>query len=556
MIYVAQFIKDIHLYSHRAFEPEINGDAKTVRFLLIIALLVIGVGAVNYVNLTTARATEKVKETGIRKVLGSSRMALVSQFMAETFLVNLLALAVAMLIIMLVLPSYLQLIGRPIPGNPFASSAFWMWTAVLFVCNCVLSGIYPALILSNTAPVTVTRRVHTQTSKGAFFRKTLVVAQFVAALVVLSAAFIVYRQLNYLRHQQLGINTSQVLVVRNPEYDGADSLREQQVAVFKNNLQQLPAVQQVSISSSVPGVDLSMLSTMTGLSQYGSDKGKGYNYYLYPFDADFIPNMGMKLIAGENFRAGQPNKGYVILSREAVKRFGFASPEAAIGQRITLGLYQPPEGGSSYATVHGVVEDYHQQSLKSALLPMVHWYYPYGDYSTIRLKPGTDVHAAVQQVEGVWNRQFAGYPVEYHFMDEMYNEQYKADEHFGQIVTVFSGFTLFITCLGILGLTAYNIARRAREIGIRKVLGASVSGIVSLLSKDMVKLVSIALLIATPLTWYVMNKWLQDFAYHIDIQWWIFAGAGVLTMGIALLTVGWQSLKAALVNPVKALSAT
>ncbi|PUZ25464.1 hypothetical protein DCC81_14345 [Chitinophaga parva] len=554
-IFVAQFIKDIHLYSHRAFEPEVNGDAKTVRFLLIIALLIIGVGAVNYVNLTTARATEKVKETGIRKVLGSSRMALVSQFMAETFIVNLLALAVAMLVIMLALPSYLQLIGRPIPGNPFASTAFWGWVAALFVCNCVLSGIYPALVLSNTAPVTVTRRVHTQSSKGAFFRKTLVVAQFVAALVVLSAACIVYRQLNYLRHQQLGINTSQVLVVRNPEYDGADSLREQQVAVFKNNLQQLPGVQQVSVSGSVPGADLSMLSTMIGLSQYGSPKGKGYNYYLYSFDADFIPNMGMKLIAGENFRAGQPNKGYVILSREAVKRFGFASPEAAIGQRITLGLYQPPEGGDSYAIVHGVVEDYHQQSLKSALLPMIHWYDPSGSYSTIRLKPGADVHAAVQQVEALWNNHFAGYPMEYHFMDEMYNEQYKADEHFGQIVTVFSGFTLFITCLGILGLTAYNIARRTKEIGIRKVLGASVSGIVSLLSKDMVKLVSIALLIATPLTWYVMSKWLQDFAYHINIQWWIFAGAGVLTMGIALLTVGWQSLKAALVNPVKALKA-
>lgn len=553
-IYVAQPIKDIHLYSHRAFEPEVNGDAKTVRFLLIIALLIIGVGVINYINLTTARAAEKIKEVGIRKVLGSTRLALVKQFMAETLIVNVLATLLALGLVVVVLPYYLQLVGRPIPGNPFTSASFWGLAILLFTCNTLLAGVYPALVLSNTAPVTVTRRVNTQSTKGAFFRKGLVVGQFVAALVVLCAAFIVYSQLNFMRNKDLGFNTSQTLVLNNPQYDGPDSLREQQVAVLKNSLQQLPGVEKVAVASSLPGLDLSLLSTMTGMSQYGSDQGKGYNFYLYAFDGDFIPSMEMKMIAGANFIQGEPNKGDVILSREAVKRFGFANPEAAIGRRITLGLVQPPGGGQGYATIRGVVEDYHQESVKMAALPMVHWYYPYGAYSIIRLKT-KDMHAAVQQVEQLWNQQFRGHPFEYHFMNEMFDEQYKADEHFGQIVTVFSGFTLFITCLGILGLTAYNIARRAKEIGIRKVLGASVSGIVSMLSKDMVKLVVIALFIATPLTWYVMNKWLDDFAYHINIQWWMFAAAGIVTMVIALLTVGWQSLRAAMVNPVKALRA-
>lgn len=553
-IYVAQPMKDIHLYSHRGFEPEINGDIKTVRFVFMVAILIILVGAVNYVNLTTARAAGKMKEVGVRKVLGASRLALVRQFFAETVLVNMMALFCALLLVYLLMPWYAQLVGADIPANPFINTAFWVIAIGQFLLICALSGIYPALVLSNTAPVVVTRHTHTQSGAGAFVRKSLVVGQFVVALIVLSSAFIVYRQLQFLRNQQLGLNTSQVMVVHNAGTDEADSLASHRLAVFKNSLRQLPMVEDVTVAESVPGLDIGLLSTNNSYGAYGSNTGRGYNFYFYGIDAAFIPTMGIKLIAGTNFAEGQPNKGGVILTREAARLFGFTDPAAAIGQRITMQLVRPTDGGQPYAVIRGVVEDYHQQSLKGALLPMIHPYSTTGGRIAVRLRAGA-VQEGMARITSLWQQQFAGYPMDFQFLDDLYDQQYKTDLHFGQVVNVFSGFTLFITCLGILGLTAYNIARRTKEIGIRKVLGASVSGIVSLLSKDMVKLVAIALLIATPLTWYVMNRWLQDFAYHIDIQWWIFAGAGVLTMGIALLTVGWQSLKAALVNPVKALKA-
>lgn len=553
-IYVAQPMKDIHLYSHRSFEAEVNGDSKTVQFMFMVAILIILVGAINYVNLTTARATEKMKEVGIRRILGSSRLALARQFFTETVLVNVIALFCALLLVYLLMPWYAQLVGADIPANPFASVAFWLTAGGQFFLVCALSGIYPALVLANTAPVVVTRRTHTQSAAGAFFRKSLVVGQFVVALMVLSSAFIVYRQLQFLRKQQLGLNTSQVMVVHNAGTDEADSLANRRLAVFKNSVRQLPMVEDVTVAEGVPGLDLGLLSTNNSYSVYGTKTGRGYNFCHYGIDASFIPTMDLELIAGTNFVEGQPNKDGVIITREAARLFGFTNPEAAIGQRITMELIRPADGSQPYAVIRGVMEDYHQQSLKGALLPMIHNYNTTGGRIAIRLRAGA-VKEGVEHITSLWQQQFAGYPMDFQFLDALYDQQYKVDMHFGQVVTVFSGFTLFITCLGILGLTAYNITRRTKEIGIRKVLGASITSIVSLLSKDFVKLVGIALLIATPLAWMIMNHWLENFAYHIDIQWWTFAGAGLLTMCIALFTVGWQSLKAALVNPVKSLKA-
>lgn len=258
--------------------------------------------------------------------------------------------------------------------------------------------------------------------------------------------------------------------------------------------------------------------------------------------------MDMKLLAGNNFRAGVPNSDQMILSREATRLFGFSSPEDAIGKRITLSW-----SSLGYSTIIGVVEDYHQQSLKSAILPMIHWYRTNGGTFYAAKLNTSDIKQTLAKMQLLWQAQYPEYPFEYHFFNELFDEQYKADQQFGKIVQIFSIFTLFITCLGILGLTAYNITKRSKEIGIRKVLGASVGSIVHLLSRDFVKLVAIAIFVATPVTWYVMNRWLQDYAYRIQIQWWMFAIAGLLTMSIALLTLSIQSIKAAMANPVKSL---
>ena len=548
---VAAPMKDIHLLSHKPFEPEMNGDLKTVQFLTIVAIMVLLVGAVNYINLTTARSAERMKETGIRKALGSSRISLIRQFMTENVLMNLLALALALLIAALLLPRFAAITGRPIGNELFSTPSFWLTAAAIFLFSCLASGFYPAFVLSAVSPASVTRRMSTSSPKGVLFRKVLVTGQFTAALIVLSASLIVFRQLSHMRNQDLGVNAEEVLVVRNLAEAPSDSFRHRQREVFLNSVRALPYVQHASASGSLPGVSLYELNTMSGLSQYGSDKGNGYNFYDYKVDSAFLPLMNLKLLAGRNFLGGEASGGEIIISREAARLFGFSSPAAAVGGRINLQYYNRP-----YSIIAGVVEDYHQQSLKGAILPMINRYAPLGDqalnFYAIRLHT-PDIRQSVAQIERIWTQLHPGYPFEYHFMNQLFDEQYKADDQFGKIVTIFSGFTLFITCLGILGLTAYNITRRSKEIGIRKVLGASVGNIVGLLSRGFIGLVAISLLIATPLTWYVMDRWLQDFTYRISIQWWIFGTAGLFIMIIAMLTVGVQSIKAALVNPVTSL---
>lgn len=548
--YKAEPMKDIHLLSHKSFEPEENGDLKTVQFMLVIAILVLLVGSVNYINLTTARAADRTKETGMRKALGSSRISLVKQFMTETILINLLSLVLALVLIEVLLPAYVQLTGRPITVDFFHSSFFWFTTAALFVFNCVLSGLYPALVLSAVKPVSVTRKSFTASSGSILFRRILVVGQFSAALIVLSASLIVFRQLSYMRSQDLGLSTDQTLILRAPSGQGKimDSIRRQQSNAFLNKVSQLPQVENITAAEAMPGASLHDLSTTTGVSQLGSDKGLNYTFYAYGVDENFLPVMNIKMLAGNNFRAGVPNYDEMILSREACRLFGFSSPKDAIGKKLTLSWTS-----LGYSTIIGVVEDYHQQSLKGAILPMIHWYRNNGGTFYAAKLNTANIKQTLAKMQLLWQEQYPEYPFEYHFFNELFDEQYKADQQFGKIVEIFSFFTLFITCLGILGLTAYNITKRSKEIGIRKVLGASIGSIVNLLSKDFVKLVAIAILIATPLTWYIMNRWLQDYAYRIQIQWWMFAIAGLLTMCIALLTVSIQSIKAAMANPVKSL---
>ncbi|NLR80968.1 ABC transporter permease [Chitinophaga eiseniae] len=548
-LYIAEPIKDIHLHSHKSFEPEENGDIRTVQFMLAVAALILLVGAVNYINLTTARASDRSRETGMRKALGSSRASLIKQFMTETVLINILATGLALIFIQLLLPVYTRLTGQPVTHGFFHAAFFWWMAAALFLLNCLLAGLYPALVLSGVKPVSVTRKT-TTASGNATFRKVLVVGQFAAALMVLSASGIIFQQLSFMQRQDLGLNTSQILVLRSPHGEGKsiDSIRRLQSQGFISQVKQLSQVERVSTSESLPGVSLHELSTFDNIKRYESGEGNGYNFYCYSIDAGFVPLMNIKLLAGHNFRAGQPNLDELILNKEACRLLGFNSPEDALGKKVTLAFHEQP-----YSTVVGVVDNYHQQSLKGAILPMMHWYNESrGSFFSVKLQT-RDIRQTLAKIESYWETQYPGYPFEYHFLDQMYDQQYKADLQFGTLVRIFSLFTLLITCLGILGLTAYNISRRSKEIGIRKVLGASVTSIVGLLSGDFVKLVAIAVAISAPLTWYIMSRWLQGFAFRTQIQWWLFAISGLLTMTIALTTVGLQSVRAALANPVKSL---
>lgn len=540
---IAQAVKDIHLYSHKNFEPDINGDSTVVNYILIIAFLIILIGAANYINLTTARSAGKLQEAGLRKILGATRFSLTRQFFTESLLMNLLAMVLALVLAALLRPWYATLVGYPAAAALFNTRTFWLITVLLFALNCILSGVYPALVLSAVKTAAATTRQFTGSLKGAVLRKVLVAGQFTVALIVLSASVIIYQQMYYVKHRQLGMNIEQVLVLKGPQMSGADSAVASRGQVFKNQLLQVKGVQQVAMSISLPGLPLSSLNTQTDVRREGATENTGFNYYLYGVDENFVPLMNMQLTAGTNYKAGSPTS-QLLLNEEACRMLGFASAADAIGQKLHVN-----SGPVNSGTITGVIKNYHQQSLKQAQIPVIHWYNrdPRG-YISVKLH-AADLHQTMAAIEHTWNSTFPDHVPEYFFMDDMFNQQYKGDTQFGKIINFFSLFTLFITCLGLLGLTAFSIAKRSREISIRKVLGASAQSIITLLSKDFLLLVLIATVIAVPVCWYAMHHWLQSFSYRISINGWIFVLTGAAALLLALLTIGLQAARAALANP-------
>lgn len=540
-IFNAEPIKSIHLHSHKFFEPEVNGDVKTVNFLAVIALLILLVGSVNYVNLTTARASERVKEIGMRKLLGSSKGLLIRQLLLETLIINLVAMSLAVLLIGLALPFYMQLIGQNIPVNLFGTAFFWLSIGLLLLFNCLISGLYPAFRLAAIKPIKVVGRVFTTDKDGSFFRKVLIVGQFLSAMVVLSATLIVFQQLEFIKNQDIGLNPSELLVIRGPK-TGTDSLRSEKGLAFKNGLLALPEVENVALSDAVPTA-LYDVSTSVGITRYGSTDRNRYNYILYGIDEDFIPTNDIKLL-GENFKKGPENEHKLLVNETAARLLGFENAAGAIGQPIDLW------GDKRF--VIGVMKDFHQLSLKEAVQPMIHWYSTESAFFTVKLQT-EHIAGSLRTIEKQWKAIYPAYPLNYHFMDELLDQQYRSDRRFGEVVGVFSVLVLLITCLGVLGLTTYTIHKRTKEIGIRKVLGASVPSIFGLLSLDFVKLIVLALVLATPITWYAMNSWLENYALHIQIQWWVFGLVGLFAIAITVLALSYQAVKAAWMNPVESL---
>jgi putative ABC transport system permease protein len=544
----AEPIKDIHLYSHKQFEPEVNGDIQIVHFLLAIAFVILLIGLINYINLTTARVMERAKEVGIRKTLGSSKLLLIQQFLVESALINMAALLIALLLIQICLPLYTEIIGKPIPTTIFQSPDFWYTLALTFIVNNLISGIYPAIFLSSARLTLILRRNFPGSPQSSYLRKGLVVTEFAASVILIAATFIVYQQVHFMRSQQLGMDASQILVVKSPVLNDKDSTAAHREEVFRNELLKNPYVHRIAGSGAVPGVSLHQLSTQKSIVRYGSDDKGGYNYYLYGIDAHFIPAMGIEMAAGRNFFESSPNAGDVIINEEAARQLGFATPVEAVGGKINL-----RRGDAAYSTIVGVIKNFHQRSLKETHLPMIHWCN--GNYSSFYSIQIDTRHAGeiIAATEHTWQQSFPGQTLDYYFLDEMFDQQYKSEFQFGRITGIFSAMAIFIACLGLFGLASFAISRRTKEIGVRKVLGASAGSIVLLLSKDFLRLVLIAFGVAAPLAWYGLHQWLQNFAYRIDVSPGVLILAGILTGIIALLTISFQSIKAALANPVESL---
>ena len=547
--FVANPIKDIHLYSTMAYEPEPTGNGKIVYYFSLIAIFIIAIAWVNYINLSTARAVERAREVGIRKVMGSVKLQLIIQFLSESVILNVLAGIVALILFQVAFPFFRDLSGQPLPLNLMQDRFFWALLAALVGAGSLLSGVYPAFVLASFNPASVLKGKFYSSAHGKLLRKGLVIFQFSATVVLLISMCTVYLQVKHLRNHDLGMNIDQTLVLTARQLDIPDSLYKLRSETLKAELMKSPEITSVSRSATLPGVDMQELST-TSIVRLGESREteRGYLYYYISIDADFISTLNMTLAAGRNFKDGVPNHDQVIINEEAAKALGFASAEKAVGSKITFRTRSGTEG----STIIGVLKNFYFRSPKEAHLPMLFYYNERSDYFALQVK-SEDMPKTLASVERVWTKVYPNTVFNYFFLNEKYNQQYRADTQFGKVMAAFSGLIIFIACLGLFGLSSYTITQRTKEIGIRKVLGSSVAGIVRLLSYDFAKTIFIAALLALPVAYLLMKEWLSHYAVRINLNGWVFVMAVMIILLLAMVTVSYQTIRTAVANPVDSL---
>jgi putative ABC transport system permease protein len=523
-------------YLRSARNDSNSGSIKNVYIFSIVAIFILLIACFNFINLTTARSAERAKEVGIRKVVGAGRQQLTWQFIGESVLICIIAFVLTLGVAALLLPSFNMLAGKILSKSIFDSMGF---LGILFLASIgigLLAGLYPALVLSSFKPVTVLKGRFTTGAKGVLLRKGLVIAQFTISIALIISTLIVFLQMSFMRNQDLGFSKDQMMVINS----NGDPARD----AFMRAVENMPNVKSVSMSSSVPGG-----GNMGAYSKIQNVKGDMQiaNLNLYFVDFDYLKQFNMKMIAGRMFSRDfmTDTTKAMILNESAAKMFGYRSPKDAVGRDFN-------QWGRE-GKIIGVVKDFHFKSLQEEIKPLSIRIEPNG-CSLISIKvSGKDLPSTISAVENKWNTLIPARPFSYFFLDEYFDEQYKSEQRFGKLFLNFAILAIIISCMGLLGLASYSTMQRTREIGIRKVLGATVSNIVNLLSKDFLKLVVIAIIIASPIAWFAMHKWLQDFAYRIPISWWVFAVAAVAAALIAILTVSFQAIKAAVSNPVVSL---
>ena len=537
-----QPLGEIHLQSKFDFgtDWETHGDAAYVRIFVAVGLVVLLIALFNFINLSTARATQRAREVGVRKSAGALRSSLVVQFWGESLLMTTLALGFGLLLVQSLMPFFNELSGK-ILVVPFEEPLFWVSMFALLVVVSFLAGLYPAFYLSSFRPAKVLKGVFDKQA-GSGFRKTLVVVQFTLSVVLMIGTVGLYRQLEFMQNRNLGFNKQQLLYVRMKGDLRAKS------AVFKEELTKKTSIAAVSASTSAL-IDVQNSSYVEWEGQAAKDKEQVLITQMN-VDADFVKTTGMRLAAGRNFSAAiasdtSDKQGTYLLNETAARRMGWTAAQA-LGKKVKFwGL----EG-----VVVGVLKDFHFRPLSVAIEPFILRFRPKEFYFNLLVKTNAaQTQRAIADISQIYKKLEPKSPISYGFVDEDLAQQYAIEQRTGELLLTFSVLAILIACLGLFGLAAFTAEQRTKEIGIRKVLGASVVSITTLLSKDFLKLVLVAVVIASPVAYYAMNRWLQDFAYRIEISWWIFALAGILAVGIALLTVGYQAIRAALMNPVESL---
>ncbi len=526
--YVWMPLEKIHLYHSDGSE----GGAGMVRMFMIIAILILIIACINYVNLSTARSMLRSKEVSLRKIVGAARWQLFMQFIVETILLFVLATAIALTLVYMLMPLFNQVSGKNISIN-FNDYHIWIVILVTIAGTLVISSIYPAILLSSFEPVKALKGKISASISSTVFRKVLVVIQFTFSIVLITGTIVIGNQLRYIQSKQLGYDKENVLTM--PVIHMAPHLDAIRADMMKQT-----GVKNVTWSSE----DIIDIGGQTGDNDWDG-KQNGETVMLSPVNVDqnFIPFFKMQLAAGKNFVGDISDSTHFILNESAVRAMRIKEP--VIGKRIRL--------WNTEGTITGVLKDFNFQSVRTKIRPAI-FYDHQKTYGQLYIRTtGKDLPGTIAAAKVEWNKYNAAFSFTYNFLDDKYKSLYESEQRTGLLFNIFAGIAIFISCLGLFGLAAYTAQVRTKEIGVRKVLGASVSGIIQLLAKDFMWLVLIAIVIAIPVAWYMMNKWLQEFAYKINIGWTVFAIAGLLAVIIAFITISFQSIKAALANPVKSL---
>ena len=547
-----QPLSKAHLYSDFEYEIGRSSSATVVWALLIIALFIITIAWVNYINLATARSVERAREVGIRKVVGCERRQLIFQFLSESALVNLISMALAIVLVLLLQGAFNKLLNFELSLSYLLTKGMNGYSILIGLISIVVagifvSGLYPAFVLSSFRPIAVLKGKFSSSQRGIFFRKALVIGQFAVTIGLIIGSLVVMQQIKYMNKKQLGFSMDQVLVINAPTLTQFDSTFISRVNTFKEELKQIAHVKAAATSWNVPGGDIGRSFNVRQLDSASTNQ---FTVRHTSVDYDFLDVYGIKLIAGRNFKPTDhdPNGRNVramLINRSAARLLGFKSPEDAVGKTILRGQRK--------WDVVGVVEDYHQKSLRHPLEPMIFMsFYSTNSSISVKLTPG-DLPGTIAQIKKKYEAFFPGNLFAYNFLDEAFNRQYESEQLFSKTFGIFAGLAIFVACLGLLGLTMFATIQRTKEIGVRKVLGASVGNIVLLLSTSFLKLILLSAIVAFPLAWWAMNTWLDDFAYRISITWWVFILAGASALLIAFGTISFQAIKAAIANPVKSL---
>lgn len=551
-VFSLQPLTDIHLNSHLLGEVESNNEARIVYTLLAVAIFVMIMAWVNFINLSISRSLERSKEVGVRKVIGSSRVQLIKQFLIESLLMNLLSFAIAIIVLYLLDPYIIPYTGGTSVGDLFSEPIFLIGIIVLISIGSALAGMYPAFVTSSFKPIQALKGDLSIFSKKSAFnlKHGLIILQFVISITLIATSIVAYRQLNFMKTSSLGINIDSTMVVNTQATfgpPGSDSVFVQRLAAFRDKLTAFEKVQGVTASLDIPGKE--HLSTVPNF-RHAKNPEERVTVYFTRMDFDFIPTFGVNLVAGRNFIEGVDNQYAMILNKEAVRILGYENPEDAIGREVSWG-----NKNLARAEIVGVV-DFRAVSYKENNYPIAYTstFFPY-KYVSIKFDEitGENAKETIKLIQSAWNSVFPDKPFEFFFLDDLFNSQYMADQKFGQLLTVFTMLAILVACLGLYGITLLNIAQRIKEVGLRKIMGASLSQLIYMLSKNILVLVIVAGVLSAPIINLIMGKWLENYPYRIELSWWIYLLPLALLLVITSCTIGYRIIKASLINPAKLL---